>query len=202
MCAETSLNMNDFKHESLGTHVLLDYALSQAIYAHDLQAMQEAIDKGASVQKDIYRTHASPLYIAYCARDYKAFELLIKNGADVNENLSQHGNSLLSAVYDPKVVEILLKHGADVNHADKEGYTPLHNVCSHANSVSDTKKIQDHLKIIALLVAYNTDVYAKTNSGKTPLDIARDPAIQKYLQGCIAYEKEQNSIFIRCILLD
>jgi ankyrin repeat protein len=87
-----------------------------------LRLMSLNADTANSVNAQGY----SPLILATYYSQYKAMNLLIEHGANVNY-LSIQGTALCGAAYkgDTAAVEILLRHDADPNIADHNGTTPL-----------------------------------------------------------------------------
>lgn len=113
-----------------------------------------------TVQKD--ETFYDMLKLTY---HYKSddFEQFLKNGTSPNIT-DNEGNTLLmrccSMQYMHKFIELLLKYNANVNQSSADGWTAL-----HVTSESDGAYAK-------LLISHGANVLAKTNDGKTPLDIA------------------------------
>ncbi|MBA8899354.1 ankyrin repeat domain-containing protein [Phyllobacterium sp. P30BS-XVII] len=117
-------------------------------------------------------------HFAIAIRDKKA-DLVAKMlacGADVNLK-SQEGWAPLhtAAYYGPaSVIDLLVAKGADVNaKGDYDKMTPLHMAASYG----------DDPAVIKALLKHGADKTAKTESGKTALELAADkPAIAKLLK--------------------
>ncbi|SDO41750.1 ankyrin repeat domain-containing protein [Phyllobacterium sp. OV277] len=117
-------------------------------------------------------------HFAIAIRDKKA-DLVAKMlacGADVNLK-SQEGWAPLhtAAYYGPaNVIDLLVSKGADVNaKGDYDKMTPLHMAASYG----------DDPAVIKALLKHGADKTAKTESGKTALELAADkPAITKLLK--------------------
>ena len=91
---------------------------------HDI--MISAINKGANVDLPNSLGYR-PLDIAIELLDFKAFEILVNNNADIYQ-LDLFGKSYLtsaSRVGFLSAVKVLIIKGLDVNLIDKEGFTPL-----------------------------------------------------------------------------
>ncbi len=93
----------------------------------------------------------------------KIAELLLENGADVNERDNEGYTALMVAVDadNLKMVEFLLEKDAAVGERDWFGYTALMLAAK-----------EGHLKIAELLLASDADVNIKNNSGETALVLA------------------------------
>ncbi len=101
------------------------YQLFQAILAGDVNGAKQVIDQGASVNKD--EEDWIPLDCAMFYGQFEVAELLIKNGAEVNDQDSE-GNSLLHLALDYdriEMVKLLIEHGAKINVKNSEGQRPL-----------------------------------------------------------------------------
>jgi len=61
-----------------------------------------------------------------------------------------------------EIVRDLLASGADV-HAREGGFTPLHGASAEGN-----------VEMVQLLLAHGADPNARSDTGKTPADLARD----------------------------
>ncbi|NMC98223.1 MAG: hypothetical protein GYA62_00680 [Bacteroidales bacterium] len=91
--------------------------------------------------------------------DYKAAEVAVNNGADVNFTIM--GRSILhQSVTDNDVtdVEFLIRFGANVNTKTNYGRTPLHEAALYG-----------HYDVTKLLIAAGADVNARNPRGETPL---------------------------------
>ena len=121
------------------------------------------------------------LYQASLSANYKAIELLLEAGADVNSKTSgglfpliiavsvEHGYCKTRVgVYvtehhgHPESVEMLIKAGADVNAQTTRAITALHEVASHG-----------YAKSMKLLLAAGADVNKRrSDTGATPLMVS------------------------------
>jgi len=124
----------------------------------------------------------SPLAGACLAGNVKVADMLLRHGADPNQELISnydhlnHKLPLLIAVENDnsELVELLLKHGANVDATDSEGDTALHYAvevyqetpshCAHQDGDSMSAK-----SITDILLENKADVNVVNNNGETPL---------------------------------
>lgn len=97
---------------------------------------------------------------ALAQNDYKAAEVAINKGADVNYTLMMGRSLLHQSVTDNDVndVAFLINHGAEVNTKTKFGRAPLHEAALYG-----------HYDIAKLLIEADADVNAQNPRGETPL---------------------------------
>lgn len=136
-----------------------------AAAADDIEFAQLLISKGADVNAKI-DNGATPLNFATfsgCKDSTNMIELLLKHGADINNNSKFLPPPLMTAAQNScyEMVKYLVEHGADVNLPDSIKDTPL----------SYSKDI----RIIKYLISKGADVNAKNLNGETVLmPIVRD----------------------------
>ena len=91
---------------------------------------------------------------------------MIQAGGDVNEQ-TEDGSTTLHAASENghvEVVDILVQAGGQVNtQGGKDGSTPLH--------LSSAK---DHVEVITALLTAGAGTTIKSNSGRTPHDVAKN----------------------------
>lgn len=103
-------------------------------------------------------------------------DLLISRGADPQARDPRHRRTPLhiAAQYGfPNVVTVLLKAGAEVDPRDDLGSTPLHEA---ASGLAGTSDLDGRVEVARRLVARGADLDARQVSGRTPLDVARQPS--------------------------
>jgi ankyrin repeat protein len=134
----------------------------------------------------------TPLYLAVVYDHKDVAEVLLANGADVNDK-TDGGDSLLETTVnlgDREMVEFLLDHGADVNSRDNHGGTPLNEakanvvelLLAHGANLEarddaeggggDTPLVGADRAKAELLLAHGADVNAKDKAGLAPLHFA------------------------------
>lgn len=153
-----------------------DRALYFAAMSGDLSACKRALKRGAKVGFEDATTGATPLHEAASGGHRKIVTLLIDEGANLEARLKGAKTTPLGSAItkrDLPVVKRLLKAGArtDVRY-DRPGWMPLHAAVSRRAP-----------KILAALVEAGADVNARTEGGKSALEIAvqegHDPATAK-----------------------
>jgi cytohesin len=94
----------------------------------------------------------------------KATQILIENGADVNERNPIGATALMwaSCIGPPEVIQYLLENGADVNAKSPEGQTALADAAA-------SDYAPKRLEVTKLLLQHGADIDARDAQGLTPL---------------------------------
>jgi ankyrin repeat protein len=141
---------------------------------------------------------ATPLHEAARSGNLRAIEVILKNGAEINAQDAK-GNSALHIGIPPKdhqkAINLFLSHGANPNLRDEHGESPLHILVTLNRNPETVQALlgggadvsvrnidgktslylaiqENRLKLIPLLLSYNSDIFAADNSGITPFDRA------------------------------
>ena len=95
--------------------------------------------------------------------DYKAVEIFLNTGANVNDvNMANvTALHLASRNASHETAQILLRYGAVVDPIDQEGWTPLMRAC-----------LAGDLEMIKILMGYGANAWAQNNDGNTPIVLA------------------------------
>jgi len=104
----------------------------------------------------------------------EAVKFLIKTGIDVNLKDNRGDTPLHKAAHNGhiEITETLLKAGAKVNVSDMYFWTPLHEAV-----------YENRIELVKILIAAGADVNAKTDDGRTVLQMAgRYPEVAKILR--------------------
>ena len=98
-----------------------------AAAAGDVEALNMHLAKGADVHFEDKAFGVTPLTSAALFGQRETAELLIKNGADVNQKNRDGGTALHGAAFlgHADTARLLIENGADVNAENYEGDTPL-----------------------------------------------------------------------------
>ena len=114
----------------------------------------------------------SPLIMSAYDGNIPLVNVLLKNGANVNQT-SNDGNSSLhvAVLHDQKeVVALLLSNGANINQADNDGASPLHYAAENG-----------HDALVANLIEKGADVNQVDVDGDRPIDVAKTQKIKDML---------------------
>ena len=146
-------------------------ALHYAIEAGQESMVRVLIDHGG-----IQHVIAGPtgkttlLHLAVCRENLTIIEMILKAGADINEqdwlgNTPLHESMYKSPANLAQIVRLLLKFGAQVNMENKITDTPLHLVACYGRS-----------EVVQILLDAGADPHLVDMSGETAMDIARKPS--------------------------
>jgi len=155
-------------------------ALTRAVAQNDIDRVQSLIKEGADVNADI-KGGVTFLHIALLQGHEEVAALLIAGGADTHAKMTDGTTPLhLAAMRNCGLVaEFLLDDGADVYAVGLQG-TPLHLAVTGG-----------HREMVELLVARGADPNVKDQSGRTPLEVARQKGYTELFELLGAEEVEQ-----------
>lgn len=134
--------------------------IHEAAKGGDILAVKELIQNGAKVNDDLDEYRATALYWAAVKGHGEIVELLLEQGAVVDQK-NGDGDTVLhaaSAFGHKDIVQLLLSKGAAINEKRKDGTSALH--------VAVDRNRKD---VVDLLLASGADVNARNRDGVTPL---------------------------------
>ncbi len=127
---------------------------------------------------------ATPLYSAVTQGEETLIKLLLDAGADV-DNPGNPGtwSPLFFAAWDynPELTKLLLQHGADPNLPDSFGETPLHQVSSRSEEISELG-IEYVLLVAQMLIDAGARKDIRDNKGRLPYDLTTNEELKKLLK--------------------
>jgi ankyrin repeat protein len=134
-------------------------------YEKRVEQIKWLIKNGKINDTDRFGRTSLYLAVVYSHRSTKIIKLLIKNGADVNAECTDHKTPLFVAsdLGDYYHVKILLDAGADPNKCDMYNVTPLHVACR-----------KGYLKTARSLIEKGAAVNKEDSYFRSPLYIASD----------------------------
>ncbi len=141
----------------------------------DYERVAELLKSGARTS-EVDRTRETPLHGAVqMGGSLKVAQLLIESGANVNACNSSGNTPLHSAALcrQTEIARYLLASGARLNKKNGTGVTPLHLACTdQRNLPSATVAVKGgapNSEMLGVLIEAGGDVFARTDSGGTPL---------------------------------
>lgn len=151
------------------------YPLQAAVLHRQYDMARHLVERGSPVNGD--GQLQAPLWFAAAQGDAQMAALLITLGADVNWQTDQLGTPLHAALYSSggeadrlSIARLLVEHGADVDAIQVDEMfrkeclaTPLHAAVFSAQEA-----------LVNLLIAHDADQSATDQSGRTPLQCARE----------------------------
>lgn len=131
----------------------------------------------------------TPLMNSSIINDYKAAEIFINTGANVNDRNIANVTPLHLASRNEahETAQILLRHGAIVDPKDNENWTPLMRA-----------SLSGDLKMIKILMGYGAGAWSQNNFGDTPVVHAAMADCYE----CVKYILENASDYPNSSLLD
>jgi ankyrin repeat protein len=138
--------------------------LHEAARSGRLAVMEKLIDTGAQVNAQDAKGN-TPMHLAIPPENHRdANLLLLSHGADPNIR-DEHGEIPLQVAVtldrDYETAESLLSGKSKVDNRNIDGKTALHLAVE-----------ESRLKLIPLLLEYHADIFAKDNTGITPIELA------------------------------
>jgi hypothetical protein len=190
--------------------------ISQAIQGDDVEAVRDAIAKGARVNfKEKGNDDVTPLFVAVEHGNVEIVRLLLEQGAKVNARNAQRQTPLMRLDDDStkELVELLLNHGAKIDLEDKMGNTALILAAESAsaevieallkgspdvnvaNEEGQTALMNaaynDDLESVKLLINAGADVHMKNSDEESAIDMTSDEEVEKLLVAHGATPKEK-----------
>lgn len=184
-----------------------EYDLHQLAGLGRLEELREAIQNWAYVNgRDL--GGFAPLHFAAAYGQNDAIELLLQNGAKINLQNKETGNTaLFYAIYNDRVSTIDLLHskGANLEMKNKKGFKPIHYAVRYSDSTTMQKLTElginvnsewrdkitplhiaayfGNLDVIPVLVKNGANIHAKDKLGFTPLHYAaQSNNVDAYIQ--------------------
>jgi len=156
-------NMEDFEKD-LKRSVL--FPVLFAIKNPNIKILEKVLSKHVDLE-NIKKLEEVPLLhiAALIVSRVECFELLIKNGCEIQERCEEGFTALHRAAFingSRQVLNLFVKNGIDINAPDNAGFTPFHAAASY----------NSHPDIIEWFIEQGADINKQDNFGKTPLHYA------------------------------
>ena len=149
----------------------MDAALRAAAYANDVETAERLVAAGADVNAKDDSTQ-SPYLIATSevGDDPRLLELMLDNGARVDDKDSYNGTGLIRAAERgfPRIVRRLLEAGIDRDHVNRLGWTALHEAIILGDGGPP------HIATVRALIAGRVDLDIPDGEGVRPLARAEE----------------------------
>ena len=141
------------------------------LFSGDISLVKAAIESGVDINKfyNIESADAQTPLLWYASNDddtsFKIVQLLLKNGADVDNGNSIGVTPLMQACHEgsEETAALLLKYNADVEARDNDGRTAIFYAVTRHVSPSDD--------FVKMLYKAGADLDAVNNNGHTPLTV-------------------------------
>ncbi|MBC8217089.1 MAG: ankyrin repeat domain-containing protein, partial [Planctomycetes bacterium] len=154
------VNKYRYKIQGIDRHVIYGFtesseppiSIEEAAAIGDVDRIRQLIEQGANVGDFDSLSYMTPLHRAAKEGQKPVVELLLANGAPVNERDLELKTPLHYAVENryEGIVELLLAHGAGINNKDRRGRTPMDIISRNDNPI----------KKLLLVKAAETSIHA------------------------------------------
>lgn len=146
--------------------------LFKAVKLADSDLVQKALREGADVN-EVLPNGMNPLHISVLVGDMQVTDMLIRLGLSPNGEMAGGLTPMHLAVQSnkPNLIGMMLAKKGDPNHRNAQGRTPLHWCAAVKDDRLDPKA---RLQIAQILRRGGGDVSIQDQTGKTPVDLARE----------------------------
>ena len=157
--------------------VAISEAVVQAVKRGNEEAVLAWLDSGGRADATYEKGKASGLTLLMCAAFYgheRVVELLLRHGAEINQQSSNGGTALIDAAFHghERVVDLLIRGGAEINLQDSYGRTALM-----------TAAFFNHPAVVRRLLRAGADTAARSANGMTALQWAKEKAPRRVRRG-------------------
>lgn len=158
-----------------------DTPLIHAVKARALNVTKLLVENGADVNKQ-NKLGMTALYHVHCAsysqKDIDFAEILLDRGASTVPQETLTGWNMLHKIANEATTTELLKfvlkrNRKGLNMSDKNGDTPLHIAARRTHEAA--------IPIIRVLIDAGADKHIRNNKNETPVDVAKNKKIRKFL---------------------
>jgi len=145
--------------------IFLESVLFNAVKVSDYEKTSEFLEKGKATANIIDSEGLLPISYALKNDDETMYQILIKNGADINKNILDKSSNLIFYIKRErfKLLQNLIEDGVNLNFQDNTGMTALMHAIENVN-----------LEAIKVLIQNkkNLELEISDYSGKTVFDYA------------------------------
>ena len=145
--------------------IFLESVLFNAVKVSDYEKTSEFLEKGKATANIIASEGLLPISYALKNDDETMYQILIKNGADINKNILDKSSNLIFYIKRErfKLLHNLIEDGVNLNFQDNTGMTALMHAIENVN-----------LEAIKVLIQNkkNLELEISDYSGKTVFDYA------------------------------
>jgi ankyrin repeat protein len=146
--------------------------LFKAVKLADSDLVEKALREGADVN-EILPNGMNALHVSALVGDMQVTDMLIRLGLSPNGEMAGGLTPMHLAVQSnkPNLLGMMLAKKGDPNHRNAQGRTPLHWCAAVKDNRLDPKA---RLQIAQILRQGGGDVSIQDQTGKTPIDLARE----------------------------